>query len=170
MAVDLTLKSPQITNREAAPPVLNNPGLGSGAVVKVAFGHLASVPAALSITSIIRLCEVPSNAVVHRVEFQAAAQGAGAFDIGVYRNNKDGGAAVDADLFATAINVASTIVIFNVTNESTGNTIAKQAQPIWQAAGMSSDPKTTLDLALTVATTAVTTGTGAVAARIWYTV
>jgi hypothetical protein len=170
MAVDLTLKSPALTNREATPPVLNNPGLGSGADVKVAFGHLASVTAALSITSIIRLVEVPSNAIIHRVSFQSAAQGAGKFDLGLYRNNKDAGAVVDQDFFATAVDCTSAVAITDETNESGTNTIAKQAQPIWQAAGMTADPKSTLDVAATVVTTDVTTGTGAIAVRVWYTV
>ena len=168
MAIDLTLKGTAITNREATPPVLSNPGLGVGGVEKCAYGYLASVTASLSITSIIRLVEVPSNAIVTDLRLTSAAQTAGAFDIGVYRNNKDGGAVVDQDFFATAVSCASAVVNSDVLNESTTNTIAKQGQPLWQAAGMTSDPKTTLDIALTVATTDVTTGAGAIALRARY--
>lgn len=168
MAVDLTLKGTSITNREATPPVLNNPGLGAGAMEYCAYGYLASVTAALSITSIIRLVEVPSNAIITDLRLSSAAQTAGAFDVGVYRNNDDGGAVVDQDFFATAVSCASAVVNTDVLNESTTNTLAKQAQPIWQAAGMSADPRSTLDLALTVATTDVTTGTGAIALRVRY--
>ena len=168
MAVDLTLKGVQITNREATPRVLNNPGLGEGGRAKVAYGHLASVTASLSITSIIRLIALPSNAVVTDLRITSAAQGAGAFDVGVYRTNGDGGAVVDQDFFATAVSCASAVVNVDVLNESTTNTIAKQGQPLWQAAGMASDPKSTLDIALTVAGTDVTTGTGAIALRAVY--
>jgi hypothetical protein len=167
MAIDLTLKGTAITNREATPPVLNNPGLGEAAVEKCVVGHLASVTAALSATSVIRLVEVPSNAVVTQVMFQSAAQAGGTFDIGVYRNNKDGGAVVDADFFATAVAVTSAVVLTDVTNESTTYTIAKQSQALWQALGMTSDPKSTLDIALTVATD-ITTGTGAVGLKARY--
>lgn len=167
MAIDLTVKGTAIANREASPSVLNNPGLGEGAVEKCAAGHLASVAASLSATSVIRLVEVPSNAVVTGLHFQSAAQGGGTFDIGVYRNNKDGGAVVDADYFATAVAVTSAVVQTDVLNESGTNTIAKQSQPLWQALGMTSDPKSTLDLALTVATD-ITTGTGAVALKVRY--
>lgn len=166
MAIDLTLKGGAITNREATPRVLNIPGLGEGAVEKCAYGTLSSVTAALSITSIIRLVSVPSNAIVTDLRLSSGAQGAGAFDIGVYRTNGDGGAVVDQDFFASAVSCASAVVNSDVLNESTTNTLAKQAQPLWQAAGMSADPKSQLDICATVATTDVTTGTGALALRV----
>jgi hypothetical protein len=168
MAIDLTLKGVEISNREATPRVLNKPGLGEGAVEKTAYGYLASVPASLSITSVIRLVSVPSNAIITGMYLQSAAQTAGKFDVGLYRTNGDGGAVVDQDFFATAVDCASAVVITDVLNESGTNTIAKQSQPIWQAAGMSADPKSQLDIALTVVTTDVTTGTGAVSIRVKY--
>lgn len=167
MAIDLTLKGTAIANREATPSVLNNPGLGEGAVAKVAVGHLASVTASLSGTSVIRLVSVPSNAVVTGLEFQSAAQGGGTFNVGVYRTNDDGGAVVDEDFFATAIAVTSAVAQTNILNESTTNTIAKQSQQIWEALGMSADPKSMLDIALTVGTD-ITTGTGAVKLAVTY--
>lgn len=166
MAIDLTLKGSEITNREATPRVLNKPGLGEGAVEKCAYGQIASVTAALSITSIIRLVSVPSNAIITDLRLSSGAQTAGAFDIGLYRTNGDGGAVVDQDFFASAVSCAAAVVNSDVLNESTTNTLAKQAQPIWQAAGMSTDPKSQLDICATVATTDVTTGTGALALRV----
>lgn len=168
MAIDLTLKGVEISNREATPRVLNKPGLGEGAVEKTAYGYLASVPASLSITSVIRLVSIPSNAIITGLYLQSAAQTAGKFDVGLYRTNGDGGAVVDQDFFATAVDCASAVVITDVLNESGTNTIAKQSQPIWQAAGMSADPKSQLDIALTVVTTDVTTGTGAISLRVKY--
>lgn len=168
MAIDLTLKGVEISNREATPRVLNKPGLGEGAVEKTAYGYLASVPASLSITSVIRLVSIPSNAIITGLYLQSAAQTAGKFDVGLYRTNGDGGAVVDQDFFATAVDCASAVVITDVLNESGTNTIAKQSQPIWQAAGMASDPKSQLDIALTVVTTDVTTGTGAISLRVKY--
>lgn len=168
MAIDLTLKGVEISNREATPRVLNKPGLGEGAVEKTAYGYLASVPASLSITSVIRLVSIPSNAIITGLYIQSAAQTAGKFDVGLYRTNGDGGAVVDQDFFATAVDCASAVVITDVLNESGTNTIAKQSQPIWQAAGMSADPKSQLDIALTVVTTDVTTGTGAISLRVKY--
>ena len=171
MAVDLALKGTAITNREATPRVLNNPGLGEGGRAKCAIGHLASVTAALTTTSIIRLVSIPSNAVVSHVFFQSAAQAAGAMDVGVYRTNADGGAVVDQDFFATAIAVTGAVVLTNVTNESAaagGYTIAKQSMPLWQAAGMTSDPKSMLDIACTIVSADVTDGLGAVGLKVYY--
>jgi len=167
MAIDLTLKGTAITNREASPRVLNNPGLGEGAIVKTAIGYLLSVPAALSATSVIRLVSVPSNGIVTDVRFTSGAQAAGALDIGVYRTNADGGAVVDADFFASAVAVTAASLNVDVLNESTVFTVAKQSQPLWQAAGMTSDPKAQLDLALTI-TTDITTGLQPVQLRASY--
>ena len=168
MAIDLTLKSVAITGREASPMVKSNPGIGGSSRLRDVYSHLLSVTAALSITSVIRMCEIPSNCIVREVIFQSAAQGAGKFDIGLYRNNRDGGAVVDADFFASVVDCASAVVRTDVTNESTTYTIAKQDQQIWQAAGMTSDPQSTLDVCLTVVTTDVTTGTGAVGLSVEY--
>lgn len=171
MAVDLTLKSTAITNREATPRVANNPGAGSSGVVRQVQGYFASVTASLSDTSVIRMVEVPAHATVTRVTFASAAQTAGNFSIGAYRTNADGGAAVDMDFFATRIDCASAVALTDVTNESTTNTLAKQNQPLWQALGMTEPAKgTMLDIAATVDTTAVTTGTGAITLKVEYTI
>lgn len=171
MAIDLTLKSASITNREATPRVANNPGSGASGVVRQVQGYYASVPASLSATSVIRMVEVPAHATVTRVTFASAAQTAGAFSIGAYRTNADGGAVVDMDFFASAVSCAAAVVLTDVTNESTTNTLAKQNQPLWQALGMTEPAKgTMLDIAATVDTTDVTTGTGAITVKVEYTI
>lgn len=167
MAVE-TLKGVEITNRDASPRVLNDPGRGVGARERCVFGHLASVPASTSTTSTIRLISVPSNCMVTAVLLSSEAQTAGAFDVGVYRTPADGGAVVDQDFFATAVSCAAAVINVDVLNEaqvSGSYTIVKQSQPLWQAVGMSADPKAMLDIVLTCATTAVTTGLGAIALR-----
>lgn len=165
MAIDLTLKSVSITNRDATPRVYNNPGLGHGATEQCAFGHLAAVTASLSITSIIRMFEVPSNCIMTDLRISSQAQTAGAFDVGLYRTTADGGAVVDQDFFASGVSAAGILLNVDVLAESTVYTIPKQAQRLWEAAGMTADPKCMLDVALTVAATDVTTGTGAIALR-----
>lgn len=167
MAIDLTLKGVAITNRQAVPRVLNNPGLGVGAIEKCGGDYLLSVPAALSATSVIRLGSVPSSAIVTSLNFTSGAQAAGAGDVGVYRTNADGGAVVDADLFASALAVTAASLNVDILNESGVNTVTKQFQPLWQAAGMATDPKSMLDLAFTV-TTDITTGLQPIALRFRY--
>jgi hypothetical protein len=116
------------------------------------------------------LVEIPSNAVVTQVLFQSGAQTAGKFDLGLYRNVADGGAVVDADFFASAIDCASAVALADVIGESGQMSIAEQSLPLWSAAGASADPKSTYDVALTVVTTDVTTGTGAVQVKVYYVV
>lgn len=145
MAV-VTTKSAGITNRDATPAVLNNAGTNRG-TVKRAFGKCA-LAATDQTGSKLLCCEVPSNAYVIDVRYVCgAAGGSCAMDVGAYRNTRDGAAAVDADFFATAVTLVSAIVGFtSVINESTTNTIAKREQPLWQALGLSSDPKCTFDI------------------------
>ena len=174
MAVDLTLKSTYITDREATPKVLHNPGQGGIGTSQSAWGYIASVTASLSATSVIRFVDVPSNAVVHSVLVSSDAQTAGKFNIGVYRTNGDGGlvAAASADsFFTTDLDCASAVIDQECVMKATsGNTIAKRAQPLWQAIGMTTDPGGRLDICATCHTTAVTTGTGAMGILVKYTV
>ena len=152
------LKSTQITNRDATPAVLNNP-VTEASVLKSKVA-IVTPSASASISSTYRAVDIPSDARVHRVIFQAAAMGTGKFDIGVYRNTRDGGAVVDADLFGSAVDCSAAVAMTDVTNESGEYSITEQTQPLWQAAGLSTDPQTTLDIVLTV-TSAVTNSAGA---------
>ena len=175
MAIDLTLKGTGITNRNATPRVLNNPGSGGAGRMYVRYGYLASVTASLSITSVIRLVQIPSNAVVRALYFQSAAQGAGKFDIGAWRSNVGGlaGVVADQDYFASAVDCASAVVRTDILNESTTHTIARQNTMVWEsveATPLTADPQCWYDLAATVVTTDVTTGTGAIALEVWYTI
>lgn len=174
MAIDLTLKSTAITNREAGPRVDNNPGQGGATRVNRVYGYLASVTASLSATSVIRLVEVPSGAIVTSVKVTSGAQTAGKFNIGVYRKNQDGGlvAAASSDaFFTTDLDCASAVIDQECVMKATSaNTLAKRNQPLWQAIGMAADPKTGLDICATVHTTDVTTGTGALGVVVDYAV
>jgi len=174
MAIDLTLKSTYITDREATPKVLHNPGQGGIGTAQTAYGYIASVTASLSATSVIRLVDVPSNAVVSSVKVTSGAQTAGKFNIGVYRTNTDGGlvAAASADsFFTTDLDCAAAVIDQECVMKATsGNTLVKRAQPLWQAIGMATDPGGRLDICATVHTTDVTTGTGALGVLVTYTV
>lgn len=165
MAIDLTLKSVELTARDASPPTLRSPGLGGVSDLKTKSGYLASVTAALSITSVIRLVEVPAHAFVKRTRTFSAAQGAGKFDIGVYAK---GGAVIDADLFNAALDCAS--AVNGTTDTLTAYTVAKRQQRLWEAAGVSTEPApgTMYEIAATVVTTDVTTGTGALMVEVDY--
>ena len=168
MAVDLTLKSVQLTNAAASPPVLNSPQNGGEGIVREVFGHIASVTASLSITSVIRFVRVPSNARISSVRIQSGAQTAGKVDVGIYQTAANGGAVVDADLFGSAVDLASAVKSTEIVDESGELTIAEMGKPLWEVLGLSADPCRDYEVAATVVTTDVTTGTGAVGLTVKY--
>lgn len=158
------LSSSIITNRDATPRVANNSRL-SGAHLRSSVGSVVSL-AADDTGSRYKMCEVPSAAIVRAVYLSSVAQGAGAVNIGVYRTTADGGAAVSASLFAAALSVVAAVTRAEATNQSTTYTAAKREQPLWQAAGLTSDPGGMLDIVVAPSTTF--TNGGAVAVEVQY--
>jgi hypothetical protein len=111
------------------------------------------------------------------VFLESEAQAAGAFNVGVYyATDGEGGrptsllvaAAISAALFASAVDCSGAVAT-DITNESGTYTLDKRTQPLWQAAGLASDPGGYFDIVATVNTTAVTTGTGKIGLRVSYT-
>lgn len=157
MAV-VTTKSAQVTNRDATPNVLNNPNQGAEGRVRSVFGKVAAVNGD-SVASKYIFTGVPSNARVDKVRLYSAAFGVGAAtDVGVYRNTDDGGAVVDADFFGSAIDISAAVNGTEISHESGVYTIAKREQPLWQAVGLSADPRTTLDIVATLTGAAAASG------------
>lgn len=147
MAV-VTVKSTPITNRDAVPRVFNHAGVDGGSV-KAAVG-VAAVPAAANSASTYRLVRVPSNAVVHSLKIWCGAlTNTGAFDIGIYQTTDNGGAVVDADHFASAVNCASAVAGTDVVHESGVFAVGEAEQPLWQALGLTEDPKRDYDIVAT---------------------
>lgn len=143
-----------IANIVAVPRVLNNPYEGGKGVVQER-AALLSPAADDAANSIHRICRIPSNASVREILLSTAdATTGGAFNLGIYETAENGGAVVDADLFASA---------FALTNgpyeqqsllfESGELTYAEALQPLWQALGLSADPHKEYDIALTISTT-----------------
>jgi hypothetical protein len=138
MAIE-NLKSSAITNVTATPLVKTNAPIAGG-LLKEAVGSITPAAAA-SATSTYKFLRVPSNCRISQVLLSCADfTTAGAIDIGVFETSENGGAAVDADFFATAIDLSGGPMNDLVcTNESGTNTPAKQEQPLWQALGLSAD-------------------------------
>lgn len=164
MAV-VTTKSSIITNRDGGAGTLNSSILDGGRarekydIVAAANGDSA--------TSKYIICQVPTNCRVTRVLLWSdALGGSAAGDVGVYRTTADGGAAVDADFFATAAAVASAVAGTDITNESTTNTLIKRGQPLWQALGVASDPGGFYDIVITL--TAATAAAGSIGLTVAY--
>jgi hypothetical protein len=176
MAVD-HVKSTFVTNLDASPVVIPTAGEGGPQNLQSVEGSAVAV-ASSSADATYQLCRIPSDCKVKSLLFESAAQGAGAFDVGLYYAT-DGvigkptallaAAAIDQDFFATVIDCASAVAITEIVNESGTYTSDKRTQPIWQAVGLSADPGGNFDIVATVKTTAVTTGTGRLGARCVYT-
>jgi hypothetical protein len=176
MAVD-HVKSSFITNLDSTPAVANTAGEGGPARLQCVEGSAVAV-ASSSVGATYQLVRVPSNCKVKSVHFESAAQAAGKFDLGVYyATDGEGGQptsllvanAISAELFATDIDCTSAVGITDETNQAGNYTIDKRTQPLWQAAGLTSDPGGFFDIVATVHTTAVTTGTGRLGVRVTYT-
>lgn len=176
MAVD-HVKSTFVTNLDASPTVPNTAGEGGPAPLKYVDGYATAV-ASSSADATYQLARIPSNAKVKKIIFESQAQTAGKFDLGLYyatdgQGNKPtsllAAAAIDQDFFAAVIDCASAVLPVDVTNQSLSYTLAKRAQPIWQAVGLSSDPGGSFDIVATVKTTAITTGTGLFGISVSYT-
>lgn len=175
MAVD-HVKSTFITNLDATPAVANTAGEGAATALKSVDGWTTAV-ASSSVDATYQIVRVPSNCKVKNVTLESEAQGAGAFDIGVYYATDGEGnqptallaaAAISRALFGSAVSAASAVTPTDVTNESGTYTLDKRTQPLWQAAGLTSDPGGWFDIVMTVTTTAVTTGTGKMGLRVAY--
>ncbi len=165
MAVD-HVKSASVTALDTVPLAHITAGEGQPGYAQVVSDYVTAV-ASSSADATYRVLRVPTNAKMKSLIFASEAQGAGKFDVGVYRpvsaEYPDLAAnAVDQDFFATVIDCASAVLPTEIINESGTNTMAKRNMPLWEALGLSSDPRGFFDIVLTVKTTAVTTGTGKV--------
>lgn len=180
MAVD-HVKSTTITGQDGALGIVSPPtaGKGGGNYLKEISGFATALVNS-SVDATYQLVRVPSAAKVKEIIFESAAQVAGAFDIGVYyaTDGRSGPSkatsllaanAVSRALFASAVSAAAAVPPTDVTNESLTYTIDKRVQPLWQAAGLTTDPGGFLDIVATVTGTAVTTGTGVFGISVRYT-
>lgn len=156
------LTSTLISNINAQPRVLNNANSGAA-------GEVQNTAAALSVTTsevstnVLRFVRVPSNARIISVRnSNTALGGTCAGDIGVYRTAEDGGAVVDADFFGSAVSFVSAGGPTEQLGESAVNTPLLQAQPLWQALGLTADPRVMYDIAVTLTANVSTNGSLAI--------
>lgn len=88
-------------------------------------------------------------------------------DIGLYDIEANGGAVIDANFFATALDLkAAAIANTNAVHQSGVVAVADYAKPLWQQLGLTVDPKKFYDIALTLVGAA--DAAGAVALRVRY--
>ena len=155
-----TLYSTKMTNDRATPRVPNASFTDKG-ILRTSRGSV-TVTSGQTAPSVYHLVGVPSNARVVSVKLNnPAGSASSAFDIGVYRHPNDGGAIVSQALFGSAVACTTANVDLDVTGESTTYVNAKREQPLWQAAGLTSDPGGELSIVATsTATNAATFSIG----------
>lgn len=154
----VSVSSTQITNRDASPRVMNNARLTKGAM-QIACGTLEAT-AADDIGSKYKLCSIPSNARVAQVLLSCDSLGtAGAVDLGIYQTTDNGGAVVDADHFASAQVLTTALKNSDVTHESGVYGVEDIEKPLWEALGLSADPKRDYDVVATVTAANISAGT-----------
>lgn len=167
MAVD-HVKSASITNLDANPIVANTSGEGSAGALNHVTG-IATGVASSSIDATYQMVRVPSTVKIKRILFQTATQAAGVTDVGLYYATDGVGgqatsllvaAAINRVFFATSISLTTTTPQDVTCNPITsGYTPDKRNMPLWQAAGLATDPGGFFDIVLSL-TTAITTGLG----------
>jgi hypothetical protein len=150
------LKSTQITNRDASPQVLNDPGT-VGAFARKLLAKIESTTGK-TVGSTYRMFQIPSNAIISSLKLWCDALSTSVIlDIGVYRTTGDGGAVVSANLFANDVDcssaVAGTEQRYNALNI---DTVGKQ---LWDLLGLSADPSVAYDIVITTGATMTAGGT-----------
>lgn len=156
MAVANT-KSTAITNQDASPKVLNNPFVEDG-LLHSSVGTVETA-AADDDGSVYRFVRVPSNARIKSIKvFCDAITSGTVFDCGLYSTADDGGAVVDADCYATNVDLSTAI--------TTGTEIAFEARDIanaekrvWEDGALTSDSFKYYDICLTGDTVGSAAGT-----------
>ena len=161
------IKSAIITSLDATPPVRTTTGAGSAGRLIYADGSavFADTKTAGSTYQMVR---IPSNAIVKRIwACIDTAVTTFTVDIGVYYSSgldvtaDLGGDVLDADLFGSAVALASVVVPTQYTMEAAAAalTVADMFLPLWNLAGLSNDPSCGLDIVMTNTATNDTTST-----------
>ena len=158
MAVANT-KSAAVQANEAIPRTFVADYLSSaGGTVRCAV-ETVEVAAADSDASVYRMMQIPSNAVILRMEpLNDAITGGTSYDIGLYHTKSKGGAAVDANLFATVIDMAVARTLpFDVMFETLD--INKVGKQLWELLGLTADPQVIYEICFTANTVGSSAGT-----------
>ena len=105
------------------------------------------------LNTILRHGSIPSNMIMRDLKLSCEAMGAGAtINVGAYytEDHPQTGAVIDADFFASAVDISAALKKVSILNESGTNTLDKQEQPLWQALGLAADPICKIDICSTV--------------------
>lgn len=146
----VTKKSLAITNRDAAPRVLNGSYIDGGEVRECA--GFCSVTITDVSPSKYLFGQVPSNARISSI--RASWDGSGgtttAFHLGVQSTTANGGGSVSEALFATTVSLASAFTASEIAHEAGVAGLSGYSgceKRLWEVLGLAADPNTMYDVA-----------------------
>lgn len=130
----------------------------NGAPLNVAVATV-EVAAADDNASVYRMLQVPSNAIITRLEIlNDAIAGATDYDVGLYKQARYGGAAVDVDLLCDGLDMTvERYLPLDATFQIRGIETAEQR--LWQLLGLTADPQVVYELCFTANTVGTAAGT-----------
>jgi hypothetical protein len=147
MAV-VTTKSTIVSNSDATPNI-NTPALINHGRLREQVAVVA-VAAGDDDASLFPVARVWSGWRISSIEIAADALGTGAlYDVGIYDIAANGGAAIDDDEFASALDLSAAVALTNVTNEAAATDLVKMEMALWERLGLTEDPKKWYDVVLT---------------------
>lgn len=157
----VSVSSTQISNRAASPKVKSNSRICQGPLVGTM--GVCATSAADDIGSKYTFFSLPSNARLFQLLLSTNGLGTtGAANIGLYQTTDNGGAVVDADLFATAVALTAALSNSDITTEAAGAGasigVDDLEKPIWEILGLTADPKIDYDVVATLTTATVSAG------------
>lgn len=164
-------KSTAITNADATPIVRTMSGIAKAREL-VAVGTV-EVAATDSATSVYRFCRIPSNAIVNSIMLFNDDLDSGTavtFDCGLHKTATDGGAALDADVFATAIATAQSANLTGVQLRFEAADINGVEKRAWELGALTVDPTAEYDVTMTLGGTLTGIQAGTLTLVVRYTV
>ena len=152
--------STAITNRDATPKVLTDSYVIKGDL-KGATGYVQTFGAADAAGTTYRMCSIPSNARIDSVRIYNDSLGTSCtVDVGVWWPTfiplgaglavSNASKVINTTLFASVYNCSNVQQTTDITNQSGANTAILQETPLWNAAGLASDPNIDLDIVIYV--------------------
>ena len=177
-----TAKGVEITNLDATPRTTLEAASGGGKM-RVFMDTIAAGTGDIDNNDIIQLAEVPSNAKISSIMLYSDDLDSGGspsltWNVGLYNgatafNDTDGsatayaaGAVFDEDCYASAVSGSAAITCTECAFEA--RNINAVANFVWEDAGLTSDPKTNVRIALTVQAAAATAAAGDITLVVTY--
>ena len=156
MAVANTLAT-IVSNLDATPVKRNDLDLSGARVRKIV--STLELAVADDDGSVYRMARVHSSWSVHAIrKYHDAITSGTDFDVGLYRTAEDGGAVVDINAYADAVDISSA----DVAGTEIGceaRDVANIGNKVWEDAGLTADPNLWYDIAFTGVTVGAAAGT-----------